>query len=115
MSAKEFNSVGLYSSPITKTLQLHAVMDCILKEKTDVPLVIMGDFNIDTPVGGDTHIFSFMKKKYNCDQYVKQCTTKYNTTIDLVFSNYPHQEISILDCYWSDYDIIYTVTDDSNM
>ena len=67
-------------------------MDCILKVKTNVPLVIMGDFNIDTPVDSDTLFYSFMKKKDNCDQYVKQCTTKYNTTIDMVFSSYPHQE-----------------------
>ena len=57
----------------------------MLKEKTNVSLAIVGDFNIDTPVGSDTLFCSFMKKKYNCDQYVKQCTTKYNTTIDLVF------------------------------
>ena len=65
-------------------------MDCILKEKTDVSLIIMGYFNIDMPVGSETPFCSFMKKKYNYDQYVKQCTTKYNTTIDLVFSNYLH-------------------------
>ena len=84
-------------------------MDCILKGETDVPLVIMGS------AGCDTLFFSFMKEKDNCDQYVKQCTTKYNTTMGLIFSNYPHQKVSTLDCYWSDHDIIYTVIDDSNM
>ena len=75
----------------------------------------MGDFNIDTPVGSDTPFCSLMKKKDNGDQYVKLYKTNYNTTIDFVFSNYPHQEVSTLECYWPDHNIIYTVIDDSNM
>ena len=50
-----------------------------------------------------------MRKKYNFNQYVTEPTTNNQTTIDLVFSNYPHQNISVIDCYWSDHNLFYTV------
>ena len=50
-----------------------------------------------------------MRKKYNFNQYVTEPTTNNQTTIDLVFSNYPHQNTSVIDCYWSDHNLLYTV------
>ena len=50
-----------------------------------------------------------MRKKYNCNQYVIEPTTNNQTTIDLVLSNYPHQNASVIDCYWSDHNLLYTV------
>ena len=48
-------------------------------------------------------------KNYNFNQYVTEPTTKNQTTIDLVFSNYPHQNTSVIDCYWSAQNLLYTV------
>ena len=50
-----------------------------------------------------------MRKKYNFNQYVTEPTTNNQTTIDLLFSNYPHQNTSVIDCYWSDHILLYTV------
>ena len=33
------------------------------------------------------------------------------TTIDLVFSNYPHREVSTVHSYWYNHYIVYTVID----
>ena len=54
-----------------------------------------------------------MKTKYNCDQHVTQPTTDEQTTIDLIFSNYPHQRMGAIDCYWSDHKFLYTVSEAS--
>ena len=50
-----------------------------------------------------------MKINYNCNQYVKESTTKYDTTIDLVFSNLQSLTIETFDCYWSDHKMVYAV------
>ena len=50
-----------------------------------------------------------MKINYNCNQYVKESTTKYDTTIDLVFSNLQSLTIGTIDCYWSDHKMVYAV------
>ena len=42
-------------------------------------------------------------------------TTKDQTTIDLLFSNHPHQTVSSIYCYWYDHNIIYTVINDQKM
>ena len=50
-----------------------------------------------------------MRKKYNLNQYVTEPTTNNQTTIDLVSSNYPHQNTFVTDFYWSDHNLLYTV------
>ena len=52
-----------------------------------------------------------MKSKYNLDQYMKEYTTKYQTTIDLLFSNYPHLTVLSVYSYWSDHYLIYGIID----
>ena len=89
-------------------------MDFIMKERGNVPIIIVGDFNINTPENNNTHFCNYMKSNYNCYQYVKKYTTKFQTTIDLIFSNYPYQNVSTIDCYWSDHKMVYTVIDDSH-
>ena len=84
-----------------------------MKEKGNVPIIIVGDFNINTPEK-TIHLYVITWSNYNCYQYVMEYTTKYQTTIDLVFSNYPYQNVSTIDCYWSDHKRVYTVIDDSH-
>ena len=50
-----------------------------------------------------------MRKKFNFNQYVTEPTTNNQTTIDLVLSNYPNQNTSVINCYWSDHNLLYTV------
>ena len=54
-----------------------------------------------------------MKSNYTCYQCVKEYTTK-NQTINLVFSNYPYQNVSKIDCYWFDHKMVSTDIDDSH-
>ena len=76
------------------------------------PVIILADFIIDISAKSNTPITKYMKTKYNFDQYVNEYTTKYQTMIDLLFSNHPHQTVSSIYCYWSDHNIIYTVIND---
>ena len=113
-STKELNIIALYNSPHTTAPHLYAFMDLIMKESVNVPKIIVGHFNINTPENNNAPLCNYMKINYNCDQYVKEYTTKYQTTIDLVFSNYPYKNVSTIDCYWSDHKMVYTVIDDSH-
>ena len=68
-----------------------------------------GDFNIDLSGKKITPFSKFMKSKYNLDQCMKEYTTKYQTTIDLLFSNYLHLTVSSVYSYWSDHFLIYGI------
>ena len=89
-------------------------MDFIMKERGNVRIIIVGHCNINTPNNNNTLLCNYMKSNYNCYQYVKQYTTKYQTIINLEFSNYPYQNVSTIDCYWSAHKMVYTVIDDSH-
>ena len=87
----------------------------MLKEQNGLLTVILGDFNLDVPANSDSPLCKYMKRKYDFNQYVKQATTKSQTIIDLVFSNYAKQVVSVIHCYWSDHNIIYTAIDDETV
>ena len=82
-----FTIIGLYSSPHTAVEQIHTFVDNMLPNANDEPIIMIGDFNIDLSVKKNTSLSKFMKSKYNLDQYMKEYTTKCQTTIDLLFSN----------------------------
>ena len=104
-----FTIIGLYSNPHTTVEQIHTFVDNMLSNANDQPIIMIGDFNIDLSVKKNTSFCKFMKSKYNLDQYMKQYTTKYQTTIDLLFSNYPHLNLSSVYSYWSDHYLIYGI------
>ncbi len=69
------------------------------------PLVILGDFNFDLQ-SYHNQFLSFMERTFNSNQSVHEVTTKYGTTLDLVFSNLDvHSEMIF--CPWSDH---YTIS-----
>ena len=107
-----FTIIGVYISPQTKPDQLCALLSKCLSHCNSGPVIILGDFNIDISAKSNTPITKYMKTKYNFDQYVNEYTTNYQTTIDLLFSNHPHQTMYSIYCYWSDHNIIYTVIND---
>ena len=107
-----FTIIGVYISPQTKSDQLYALLSKCLSHCNSGPVIILGDFNTVISTKRNTPITKYMKTKYNFDQYVNEYTTKYQTTIDLLFSYHPHQTVSSIYCYWSDHNIIYTVIND---
>ena len=88
-------------------------MDIIKQTTSQIPLAIIGDFNLDVTHDSNKSFCEVMKTKYNCDQHVTQPTADEQTTIDLIFSNYPHQRTGATDCYWSDHKLLYTVIEPS--
>ena len=85
-------------------------MDIIMQNTSQIPLAIIGYFNLDD---SNKSFCEVMKTKYNCDQHVTQPTTDEETTIDLIFSNYPPPENGAIDCYWSDHKLPYIVIEPS--
>ena len=79
--------IAIYNSPQTRTVELYTTIQNMLTWCKNVPVIIIGDFNINTPRNNKTPLCNYMKTNYNCNQYVKESTTKYVTTIDLAFSN----------------------------
>ena len=80
--SKVFTIIGIYSSPHTKSEQIHTFLDNILSNANDEP-IIMIDFNIDLSVKQNSSFSKFMKSKYNLDQYMKEYTK--NTKQQLTF------------------------------
>ena len=107
-----FTIIGVYISPQTKSDQHYALLSKCLSHCNSGPLIILGDFIIDISAKSNTPVTKYMKTKYNFDQYVNKYTTKYQTTIDLLFSNHPHQTVSSIYCFWSGHNIISTVIND---
>ena len=75
----------MYNSPYTKQAELHAAMDDILRGNNSGHIIILGDFNTDVSVKTNVTFCNYLKVRHNCDQLVTGCTTKYQTTIALVF------------------------------
>ena len=101
--------IAIYNSPQTRSVELYTTIQNMLTGCKNVPVIIIGDFNINTPRNNKTSLCNYMKINYNCNQYVKESTTKYDTTIDLVFSNLQSLIIGTIDCYWSDHKMVYAV------
>ena len=77
--------IVIYSGPQTQATKLYTTLYEILIECDNVPVIIIGDFNIQTPKDNTDPLCNYMKAVYKCNQYLNESTTKYNTTIDLVF------------------------------
>ena len=101
--------IGIYSSPQTQAIELYTTLHKILIEWDNVPVIIIGDFNIQTPKGNTNPLCNYIIYIYKCNQYVNKSTTKYDTTINLVFSNLSNITVGTIDCYWSDHKMVYTV------
>ena len=107
----QFNIIGLYKSPIASTVELLHYMDIIMQNTSQLPLAIIGDFNLYVTHNRNKSFCDVMKTKYSDNQHVTQPSTDEKTTIDLTFSNYSHQRTPAIDCYWLDHQLLYTVID----
>lgn len=70
----------------------------------------MGDFNLDLTSKCHENFLKFMKEKFSCNQMMKKVTTKNNTQLDLVFTDFQDVQTEVLEAYWSDHNMIYCAT-----
>ena len=79
--------VVLYKAPKTaKETLINALVEIRNKTKTSIPLLVVGDFNVDADENAtDIKLF---EEILLCKQQKTKCTTYKNTTIDLVFSDF---------------------------
>ena len=49
----------------------------------------------------------FMSDTFNCDHLHTDFTTDYNTTIDLIFSNYADPQVGCINTAWSDHKLMW--------
>ena len=66
----QVNSIGLYKSPIASTVELLHYMDIIMQITSQLPLAIIGDFNLDVTHNRKKSFCDIMKTKYGCYQRV---------------------------------------------
>lgn len=71
----------------------------------------MGDFNLDVANESNGNFLKFMKEKFSCYQVLNKMTTKYETLVDLVFTDFSNAQTEVLEAYWSDHNMIYCATD----
>ena len=71
-------------------------------------VTIIGDFNVNVRQSTNKNFIETIKKKYKLSQMMSQFTTKYLTTIDLIFSNHEQQQTTSIPVHWSDHNIIAT-------
>ena len=67
-----FNIVGLYKSPKTLIAELANSVKLILKDHNELPLILIGDFNLDVANRANKVFCDMMKTKYDYNQYVTQ-------------------------------------------
>ena len=74
-----------------------------------MPLVIMGDFNIDVS-RNHGHIIKFLNDSFVCKLLTKEPTTDNLTTLDHIYSNIEDGIVGTIETYWSDHKIVYFYT-----
>lgn len=109
----EVQCVALYKKP-----SCHLQVLCKTLENKFLPFmqnnaktVIMGDFNLDLTSKCHEKFLKFMKEKFSCNQMMKKVTTKNNTQLYLVFTDFQNVQTEVLEAYWSDHNMIYCATD----
>ena len=103
-----FQILIVYKAPSTKYDTLCSLLKDKVIPSVDqlLPLIIMGDFNIDVS-DGNSQFVQFMLKELQCNQLVKETTTNQNTTIDLIFTNIKQTKNGVIHMPWSDHKAIW--------
>ena len=76
-----------------------------IKATDNFPLLIFGDFNLD--ISKENATIKEMELASNCKQVVKDPTTVYGTTIDLVFTNCSTIDVWNVTSTYSDHDLLF--------
>ena len=103
---KKHKITGLYIAPQTDYSYIQQILEWANDDKANV--TVIGDFNVNIRLSTNNNFTETIKRKYKLSQMMSQFTTKYLTTIDLIFSNYEQQETTSIPVHWSDHNIIAT-------
>ena len=80
-----------------------------------MPLVIMGDFNIDTSNIIYNTKLTQISQLFQCQQLVKEPTNDHGNIIDLVFTNCSYASVLTLESTWSDHKIVFATIPHSSI
>ena len=109
-NANQMQVLVLYRSPSVQLQALTVLLSRLLQyiSTTNMPSVILGDFNNDILSQPNSSIVSLMSN-YGFTQLVTAPTTAKGTLIDHVYYNRPTSDIivEVCDTYYSDHDIVY--------
>ena len=102
------NITGLYIAPQTHHDDIENILGKIQAQHNATYVTVMGHFNIDAQNSTNKKFIKNVEKKYKLFQIMSNFTTKYLTTIYLIFSNCMHQETTSIPTHWSDHYILAT-------
>ncbi len=100
---------GAFAFEMFKSLlatELSPLLECTM------PLLIIGDFNIDATENRTDALDRFMHCTFNCTNKSHGPTTDYGSTIDLVFTNIENTTTTTFECPWSDHKAILVCIDE---
>ena len=60
--------IAIYSSPQTQATELYTTLSHSVNISCNVPVIIIGDFNIQTPKDNTNTLCNYMKAVYKCNQ-----------------------------------------------
>ncbi|XP_070548510.1 uncharacterized protein [Ptychodera flava] len=107
---QQIQLVILYKSPrcSLQTFQEQLTQYLLPNLNLSMPLIIMGDFNLDI-LSGNIALLNFVINTCSCHQLITEETTDNHTALDLIFINRPIISSGTLEISWSDHKAIYIV------
>jgi endonuclease/exonuclease/phosphatase family metal-dependent hydrolase len=106
--------MNIYVAPFTSALTIIETISTtkVQMVHSDYILIIIGDFNIDIHANSQRskQLIDYMHSQ-QLQEITNKSTPKMETQIDHIWTNldFDHCEVSILDVYWSDHDMIHAL------
>ena len=111
LAKQHLQLISVYIRPNEPTQDIkYAFQNLIGKLNPDEPIVIMGDFNIDSMAEGSKYAaLCRVLGSINCHQVLNQYTTNCRTCIDLIFTNFQNCDFvtGVLESYFSYHNPVY--------
>lgn len=100
----------VYRSPSTPITTVINLLSTILDQQSDIPSLVLGDFNDDLLANPNSHLVNFMSQ-HGYSQLVHNPTTDNGSLIDHIYYNKTTQmsEVRNIDSYYSDHDVLVCV------
>ena len=111
-----FQLVVLYRSPKSLHSEFHHKFETFCSELnigTNLPAIIVGDFNIDAFDEKHNCQINKMENVSKCKQHIKEFTTDYRTCLDLLFTNFSNVDTWTLSSTWSDHHTVFAAVDNN--
>ena len=97
----------VYKSPQRQWHEFkHFLCSTLSKRDTTLPLIVVGDFNINLDATSHTSsLETTMNQQFSCKQVIENVTTDNKTRIDHIFTEVPSDqyEPGVLESYYSDH------------